>query len=93
MTFRSGKHREQDEQELATLGIKYTDIIYANKDVDCKAKAIQELGIEVFFDDMPEFLVHIDKGIACFLVREDYNFDYKNKKFLFTDFTGRIQTQ
>ena len=80
ITARTGTHRERDEQELTKLGIKYKDIIYANADDDSKAKAIKELGIEVFFDDMPEFLVHIDKDVACFLVREDYNFDYKNKQ-------------
>ena len=90
ITFRPG-HRERDEQELDKLGITYTDIIYANKDDDSKAKAIAELGVEVFWDDMPEFLVHVDKSVACFLVRGEHNFDPKNKQFLFTRYTGKLQ--
>jgi hypothetical protein len=70
--------------------IKYKEIILANKDDDDKAKEIERLGIEVFFDDLPDFLNHAKENVAAFLVRNEDNFDYENKLFIFTENTGRI---
>jgi len=86
-------NRARDEAELESLGIKYKDIIYANKDDDSKAKAIVELGIEVFCDDMAAFIQHVPEHVACMLVRNEDNFDYKSKQFLFTEWDGRLQLE
>jgi len=91
ITFRSSCNPHVEQELLASYGIAYTDVIYANKDDDSKAKAIKELGVEVMFDDMPEFLIHVESDVACFLVRhEATNFDYNTKQFVFTKHTGRL---
>ena len=78
-------------EDCHRYGIKYKEIILANKGDDSKAKEIERLGIEVFFDDMPEFLNHASKNVAAFLVRNEDNFDYREKQFLFTKYTGRCE--
>ena len=69
--------------------IKYKEIILASSENDNKAKIIERLGIEVFFDDMPEFARQTKENVATFLVRNEENFDFETKQFLFTKYTGR----
>jgi len=90
LTFRSDMQSCIDD--CKRHNIKYTEIILANKDDDSKAKEIERLGIEVFFDDCPEFLVHVPKNVATFMTRCENNFDYARKQFLLTKYTGRIQS-
>jgi hypothetical protein len=89
ITFRS--NLESSVEDCRRYGIKYHEIIVANKDDDSKGKEIERLGIEVYFDDMPEFIVHAKKNVASFLVRNEDNFDYKEKQFLFSKYTGRVK--
>jgi len=89
LTFRSDMQSCIDD--CRQYNIKYKEIILANKDDDSKAKEIERLGIAAFFDDCPEFLVHVPRDVATFMSRCDANFDYKDKQFLFTQYTGRIQ--
>jgi len=80
-------------EDCERYNIKYKEIILAYKGDDTKAQEIERLGIEVFFDDMPECLVHVSKDVATFLVRNKDNFDHDNKQFLFTPDTGCIKTR
>ena len=91
ITFRY-PDREVAENDLHQHNIKYTDIIFA-KNEDSKAEECQKLGIDIFFDDDPYFLVHFKKNVALFMVRNEENFDYEKKQFLFTQDTGRVQEQ
>ena len=87
ITFRDSM--ETSVADCRRYGVKYKEIILANKDDDTKAIEIERLGIGVFFDDMPEFLIHTKKNVATFLVRNEENFDYADKQFLFSKYTGR----
>jgi hypothetical protein len=49
-------------------------------------RIIKRLGCAAFFDDMPDFLVHADKSVAAFLVRNEDNFDFAEKKYLLTHY-------
>ena len=91
VTFRY-PNREAVEDVLREHNIKYTDIIFA-KNEDSKAEECRRLGIGVFFDDDPDFLVHFKKSATVFLVRNEDNFDYEKKQFLFTEYSGRVQEQ
>ena len=71
--------------------IHYDEIILCSGFVDNhKSKEIERLGIEVMFDDMPDFSVHFPKSCATFHVRNEDNFDFDTKHYLFTEDTGRI---
>jgi uncharacterized HAD superfamily protein len=87
ITFRSGYDEAVDEAKKR--GIKFTEL-YLAKDDDDKARIVKQLGVEAFFDDMPEFLIHVAKNVACFLVRGEYNFDSRDKQFVFSKYTGKL---
>jgi hypothetical protein len=92
ITFRQSK--ETSVEDCRRLNIKYTDIIIADTTQRCgndwKVKAIEQMGIKVFFDDMPEVLIHAKKNVAAFLVRGKENFDFEDKRFVFTSSTGKL---
>jgi len=87
LTFRTSMENCIDD--CRKHNIKYKEIILANRD-DSKAKEIERLGIEVFFDDMPEFSRHVSPECAVFHVRNEENFDFNDKKYLFSEYTGKI---
>ena len=73
--------------------IRYTEVMLAPGDDDSKAQLIERLGITAFFDDMPEFTQHVSKRCATFHVRNEDNFDFTDKRYLFTKYTGKIVKQ
>jgi len=90
ITFRNSM--ETSIADCRRYNIKYKEIFLA-KNEDSKAEICERLGIEVLIDDDPDFLVHCKKNMLALMVRNEENFDYANKQFLFTKYTGRIQTQ
>jgi hypothetical protein len=85
-------NKQRDTEELTKLGIKYTDILYAKEEYS-KAELCEQFGIEVLFDDDPCFLIHCKVPMLALLVRNEENFDYEKKQYLFTSDVARIQTQ
>ena len=90
ITFRFNK--KSSAETCDKLNIRYTDIFLANNRDD-KCRIIKDNDIIAFWDDMPEAILSCDKNVATFLVRDDYNFDFNNQQFLFTQSTGRHQLQ
>ena len=77
---------KQVAQELRNYGITYDQIhITANK-----TEYIMQEGISVLFDDKDEYFLDLPESVAVFKVREHYNFDFTEKKWLYSDRTGRI---
>jgi uncharacterized HAD superfamily protein len=74
--------------DLAKYNIKYTDIITVNS-FPQKAKEIDRLGISVFFDDMDEVLKHIKSNVTVLKIRNEGNFDYDDKRWVYSEDTGR----
>ena len=70
---------------LAEYGIKYHKIMITRN----KGQYIHEQGIEVLFDDTDEYFVDLPEEIAVFKVRQHYNFDFHENKWLFSDRTGK----
>ena len=70
---------------LAEYGIKYHKIMITRN----KGQYIREQGIEVLFDDTDEYFVDLPEEIAVFKVRQHYNFDFHENKWLFSDRTGK----
>ena len=72
-------------EELENYGITYHKI----KITGNKADYIMDESIEVVFDDIDEYFLSLPKGVAVFKVREKYNFDFTEKKWLYSEETGR----
>ena len=80
-----------DDGIAATLekyNIKYTEIISVTSFAE-KAQKIKEKGISVFFDDMDEVLMHIPSTVAVMKVRNEGNFDFDDKRWVYSKHTGR----
>lgn len=76
------------KRDLQEHGIKYTDIITVNS-FEQKSVEIDRLGISVFFDDMDEVLQHVAPGVTVMKVRNDGNFDFDEKRWLYSRHTGK----
>ncbi|MHC4456264.1 MAG: hypothetical protein ACYS0I_04065 [Planctomycetota bacterium] len=66
------------ERELEEYGITYHTI----KITSNKAKYIIEEGISVLYDDRDEYFLDLPEEVAVFKIREKYNFDFINKRWL-----------
>lgn len=85
VTFRPESGKQRDEEELRNLNIKFEDILYAPNEDD-KARLCEEYGIEVLFDDDPDFLVHCKQNMLALTVRNEENFDYMSRKYMMTQY-------
>lgn len=87
ITYRDG--RDKAEQVLKQHCIRWDELILVNS-FEEKARIIAEKGILVYFDDQPEMLKDIPKGVNVMLVRNEGNFDFESKKWMMSKNTGRI---
>ena len=58
--------------------------------LEAKAEVIRDLGILTYFDDQPETLRDILPNVNVMLVRNEGNFDFDTKQWLFSEQTGRL---
>lgn len=89
ITYRDEKDREKTARELKSLGIKYTKLFFASS-FEQKAEIIKEHDVSLFFDDMPEMLKSIPEDVSVCLFRNDGNFDFEDKKWMFSNETAKI---
>ena len=87
VTYRSD--REKAIADLEKHGIKFTDVVLVNS-FDAKAEVIAERGISFYIDDQPEMLKNIPPDVAVMLFRNEGNFDFEDKKWMFSDQTGKL---
>lgn len=81
--------REKTIKELDGWGIKYKELILVNS-FEEKAVVIKKLGIEVFFEDQPEMLIDVDQSTTVFLIRNEGNFEFEDKKWMFSSKTAKL---
>ena len=55
-----------------------------------KAKVIAKKGISVYFDDQDEILLHVPEGVTVLKIRNGGNYDFEERKWLFSEETGRM---
>ena len=70
ISYRQGQ--QEVEADLAALGISFTEVVLpSDEDLDregfyeWKAVACRRLGIEIFFEDMPEVINELDPSILA----------------------------
>ena len=87
ITFRSD--RERAIADLEKHRIRYTDVVLVNS-FDQKAEIIAERQISYYIDDQPEMLKNISAKTAVMLFRNEGNFDFEDRKWMFSDKTGKL---
>lgn len=89
ITYRDKIDRKKTIQELKSLGIKYTKLFFASS-FEEKAEIIKEHGIALFFDDMPEMLMNVSPQTSVCLFRNEGNFDFEDRKWMFSRHTAKL---
>lgn len=87
LTYRSD--RKKAEADLSRFEIRYDELILVDS-FDAKAPIIVEKKIDVYFDDQPEMLKQIPSSVKVMLFRNEGNFDFGEKLWLFSEKTGRL---
>jgi hypothetical protein len=80
--------RAKAEQYLKEKNIRYDELILV-KTFEEKAEVIKREGISLYYDDQPEMLQNVTPNCAVMLVRNGGNFDYEDKKWMFSNKTGK----
>ena len=86
ITFRSDRERAREDMER--YRIRYDGLVLVSAFAE-KAVKIRELGIAVYFDDQDEVLQHIPEGVTVLKVRNGGNFDFEDRKWLYSRQTGQ----
>lgn len=87
ISFRSDQAKA--EVYLAQFNIRYDELILVPS-FTAKAEVIREKGILVFFDDQPEVLKQIPEGTNVLLFRNGGNFDFEDRRWMFSEQTGKL---
>jgi hypothetical protein len=85
ITYRDDEKKARDDAEK--YGVRVDAVILVNS-FEEKSRKIKELGITCFFDDMDEVLQHIAPECKVFKVRNEGNFDFESKRWLYSKSTG-----
>jgi len=85
ITYRDDEKKARDDAEKH--GVRVDAIILVNS-FEEKSRKIKELGITCFFDDMDEVLQHIAPECKVFKIRNEGNFDFESKRWLYSKSTG-----
>jgi len=87
ITYRNDQAKA--EQDVASFGIQCDEVILVSSFAE-KAKVIAEKGISVYVDDQDEILMHIPVDVTVLKIRNGGNYDFEERKWLFSDETGRM---
>jgi hypothetical protein len=85
ITYR--KDQGQAEADVQKFGIRYDEVILVNS-FAAKAKVIAERGISFYVDDQDEMTGDIPEAVKVFKIRNGGNFDFDEKKWLYSEKTG-----
>ncbi len=87
VTFR--KDREKAVADLEAHGIRFTDLVLVDS-FEAKSKVIAERGITFYIDDQPEMLRNVPANVGVLLFRNEGNFDFDDRRWMFSDQTGKL---
>lgn len=86
ITYR--RDRAKAIADLDERRIRYDEVILVNR-FEAKAEVIAELGVTIYVDDQPEMLKHIPCGVQVMLFRNEGNYDFDDKRWMFSGETGK----
>jgi hypothetical protein len=87
ITYR--KDRAKAEADVQKFNVRYDELILVDS-FGAKAKIIAERGISFYFDDQDEMTEAIPDQVKVFKVRNGGNFDFEDRKWLYSDRTGKV---
>ena len=87
ITFRHD--REKAIRDLAERKIRYDQLHLVSR-FEQKAQVIQNERVDLFVDDQPEILKHIGQEACVLLFRNEGNYDFDKRRWLFSSETGRM---
>ena len=79
---------EQTVKDLEKLYIKYDKVVLASS-MD-KSSIIRDYEIDVYIDDQDEMTQNIPESVTVLKMRNAGNFDFEDKKWLYSDKTGKM---
>ena len=85
LTDRPPGTEEMIAEQLQSYGITY-DVVKITSE---KSEYILKEGITVLFDDVDQYFVDLPAEVAVFKIRQKYNFDFAQKKWIYSNKTGR----
>jgi len=80
---------EKAKRDVESFGIRCTAVVMVNSFAQ-KAEEIAKRGIFVYFDDQDEILMHVPDNVSVFKIRNGGNYDFDDRKWLYSDQTGRV---
>ena len=83
------KDRAKTEADLHRHSIRWDRLILVES-LEAKVKVIEQEDIQIFFDDQPECLKHMEAIRHVLLVRNEGNFDFEDKRWMFSEKTGKL---
>lgn len=86
ITYR--RDRAKAIADLDERRIRYDEVILVNR-FEAKAEVIAEMGVTIYVDDQPEMLKHIPGGVHVMLFRNEGNYDFGDKRWMFSGETGK----
>ena len=86
ITYR--RDRKKAIEDLNSRNIRYDQVILVDR-FDAKAEVIAEHGVTFYVDDQPEMLKYIPASVQCMLFRNEGNYDFEDRKWMFSGETGK----
>ena len=75
--------------DLERYGIRFTDVVLVDS-LDATAEAIRQHLIDVYVGDQPEMLKNIPANVRVVLFRNEGNYDFDDRKWMFSDQTAKL---
>lgn len=79
--------QEKAEKDTAKHGVYFDRVVMVSR-LEDKAEVIRRLGVNVYIDDIDECLADIDPAVAVMKFRNPGNFNFDNKKWIYSERTG-----
>lgn len=80
---------EKAKQDVERFGIHCTEVVLVSSFQE-KADEIAKRRIFVYFDDQDEILMHVPEGVTVLKIRNGGNYDFEDRKWLYSQQTGRL---
>lgn len=77
------------EADLRRLGIAYDELVLVDS-FDAKADVIAQKNVGIYFDDQPEMLKNIPEDVQVLLFRNGGNFDFEDRRWIFSNRTAKL---
>lgn len=87
ITYRRDRQKAIDD--LDSRNIRYDDLILVDR-FEAKAEVIAQYEVSLYVDDQPEMLKNVPAGVNVMLFRNEGNFDFKDRKWMLSEHTGRL---